>query len=119
MILALIFSLGTLPGCDAWIPPVSSPAGTLDGLRPTNLDPLCALIRVPVIPIPARAPAGNDRIEGVAKEEEEDSPDPGEGGVASLAFFMRLDLPHPSLLSSSRRWETALLRHWPSSELRC
>jgi hypothetical protein len=98
---------------------VSSPAGSLDGVPPVNLASLCALIRVPFFPIPARAPAGNDLIESLAEEEEEDSPESGEGGATSLAFFTPLNVPHPGLLSSCRRRENAFADHWSSPQLRC
>jgi hypothetical protein len=120
MILALIVSLGMLLGCELCILPVSSPAGSLDGLRPINLVSLDSLIRVPFLPIPPRAPAGIDLIEGVAEEEEEeDSPELGKGAATAIASFGLLDVPHPALLSSCRRRETTLPRHWPSPQLRC
>jgi hypothetical protein len=119
MILAIIISLGMLLGCELWIAPISSQAGSLDGPAPVNLVSLCALIRVPFLPIPSRAPAGTDLIESVAKDEEEDSPESHEDGATSLAFFIPLDLTRPSLRSSCRRRETSFPRNWPSPQLRC
>jgi hypothetical protein len=119
MILALVFSLGLLLGCELWIAPINPQALSFDD--PASLNPvsLCALIRVPFLPMPSRAPAGTDLIEIVAKEEEEDSPESDAGGTTSIAFFIPLDQPHSSLLSSCRRRETALPHHWPSPQLRC
>jgi hypothetical protein len=116
MILAPVISLGLLLGCELWISPQGA---SLDDPEPVNLVSLCALIRVPIFPIPARAPTGNDLMESVAKEEEEDSPEAGEGGATAIALFVPLDLAHPSLLSSCRRRETAVPWQGPSPQLRC
>jgi len=119
MIVALIFSLGLLLGCELSIVPIAPQAVSLDDPASVDLVSFCALIRVPFFPIPARAPAGNDLIESVAKEEEEDSPESGEDGATSLACFIPLDLVHPSLLSFCRQRQTSFPRHWPSPQLRC
>jgi hypothetical protein len=119
MILALVFSLGLLLGCELWIAPLAPQAVSFDDPACVDLVSFCTLIRVPLFPIPARAPAGNHLVESVANEKEEDSPESGEDGATSLAFLIPLDLAHPFLLSSSRRRETSFPLHWPSPQLRC
>jgi hypothetical protein len=119
MILALVFSLGLLLGCELWIAPLAPQAVSFDDPACVDLVSFCTLIRVPLFPIPARAPAGNHLVESVANEKEEDSPESGEDGATSLAFFIPLGLAHPSLVSFCRRRETSFPRHWPSPQLRC
>ncbi len=72
-ILALVLSLGMLLGCEHWIAPVPSPAGSLDGVPPVKLASLCETDSRALFSDPRAPPAGNDLIESLA--EEEDSPE--------------------------------------------